>query len=59
MLSFLSTKGTATFGHPWKYAGVLNPQLLSLEPEALRGWIVVDFASARLAGQIYGANPLA
>ena len=59
VLSFLSTKGTAAYGHPWKYAEALNPQLLGLEPEALRGWIAVDFASARLAGQIYGANPVA
>ena len=59
MLSFLSTKGSAAFGHPWKYAGALNPRLLGLEPESLRGWIAVDFATARLAAQIYGANPIA
>ena len=59
VLSFLSTKGSAAFGHPWKYAGALNPRLLGLEPESLRGWIAVDFATARLAAQIYGANPIA
>ena len=59
VLSFLSTKGSATFGHPWKYAGALNPQLLGLAPEDLRGWVAVDFGSARLAAQIYGANPIA
>ena len=34
-------------------------ELLIEEPESLRGWIAVDFATARLAAQIYGANPIA
>lgn len=56
VLSFLSTKGSAAYGHPWKYAKALNAKLLALDEGALRGWIVVDFASSRLAAQIYGAN---
>ena len=58
-LSFLSTKGSAAYGHPWKYAGELNPRLGSLEPAALRAWVVVDFGTALLASQVYGANPIA
>ena len=56
VLSFLSTKGSAAYGHPWKYAKALNAKLLALDEGALRGWIVVDFASSRLAAQIYGEN---
>ena len=53
-IHFLSTKGTAAYGHPYKYAKALNPQLMAM-PD-LDGWIVVDFASARLAEHIYGMN---
>ena len=53
-IHFLSTKGTAAYGHPYKYAKALNPRLLALD--GLDGWIVVDFASARLAEHIYSAN---
>ena len=56
VLSFLSTKGSAAYGHPWKYAKALNAKLLALDEGALRGWIVVDFASSRLAAWIYGEN---
>lgn len=57
-LSFLSTKGTAAYGHPYRYAKTLNPKLLHTEPgEGERwGWVVVDFASAPLAEHIYRAN---
>ena len=58
-LSFLSTKGSAAYGHPWKYAGALNPRLGTLAPDALRGWVVLDFGTALLASQVYGANPIA
>lgn len=51
---FLSTKGTATFGHPYKFAKALNPKLL--QTESLTGWIVVDFASAKLAEHIWSQN---
>ena len=55
-IHFLSTKGTAAYGHPYHYAAKLNPQLLAMDQGTLSGWIVVDFAGARLAQQIYGAN---
>ncbi len=58
VISFLSTKGSAAYGHPWKYAQELNPRLTALEQKALRGWVVVDFGSALLAAQIYAANPI-
>ena len=54
-IHFLSTKGTATFGHPYKFAKTLNERLLSGN-EQLKGWIVVDFGSAKLAQRIYETN---
>jgi len=55
-IHFLSTNGTAAYGHPYKYASALNPRLAALSEAELRGWIVVDFATAPLAAHIYGAN---
>lgn len=54
VLSFLSTKGTGTYGHPWKYAKDLNARLL--KTGELNGWIVLDFFDAQLASQIYSMN---
>ena len=54
ILSFLSTKGTGTYGHPWKYAKDLNARLL--KTGELNGWIVLDFFDAQLASQIYSMN---
>ena len=54
-ISFLSTKGTAKFGHPFGFAKRLNPALLSMT-EPLNGWIVVDFGSPTLAARIYETN---
>ena len=53
-LHFLSTKGSATYGHPYRYAKALNERLLGRQD--LSGWIVVDFASAKNAEHIYKAN---
>ena len=55
-LSFLSSKGTLPFGHPFYYADALNPRLLGREIKKTDGWIVVDFATAPLAKHIYDAN---
>lgn len=55
-IHFLSTKGTAAYGHPYFYATKLDPRLLALDRDALSGWIIVDFGSPALAQQIYGAN---
>ena len=54
-LHFLSTKGTAAYGHPRHYAKALNDKLLRANL-ALDGWVIVDFASAPLAERIYSAN---
>ena len=56
LLNFLSTNGSPTYGHPWKYARILNPRLAALDDGVLRGWVIVDFATARLAEKIYSAN---
>lgn len=56
LLSFLSTNGSAVYGHPWKYAGALNEKLEALRRSDLNGWIVVDFATPQLAQKIYEAN---
>ena len=53
-LNFLSTKGTATYGHPYRYAKELNARLLNSTD--LSGWIVLDFFDARLASHIYSMN---
>ena len=52
---FLSTKGTSAYGHPYVFAKELNDKLYRANL-LLDGWIVVDFASARLAEVIYSAN---
>ena len=54
-IHFLSTKGTAAYGHPFGIAKTLNAELLASD-DALNGWIVTDFASAELAQHIYEMN---
>ena len=56
VLSFLSTKGEAAYGHPYQFAEKLNRKLLELEPEAIRGWIPVDYLSPALAEAVYRVN---
>lgn len=53
-IHFLSTKGTAAYGHPYAFAKVLNQRLL--ERQKLSGWIVADFGSAPMAEKIYRCN---
>lgn len=55
-LNFLSTKGTAAYGHPYRYAGTLNARLLDQTLSQGSGWIVVDFGTAEIARHIYSAN---
>ena len=57
-LHFLSTKGTATYGHPYAFAKELNAKLLDygFAEGALIGWVAADFASAPLAARIYETN---
>ena len=51
---FLSTKGTAAYGHPFFFARTLNARLL--QTTRLSGWIVLDFFDAALASHIYLMN---
>ncbi|MBO4848958.1 MAG: hypothetical protein J5586_07400 [Clostridia bacterium] len=53
-LNFLSTKGTAAYGHPYSFAKDLNARLMA--EEDLSGWVIVDFASSELAEHIYEMN---
>ena len=55
-LHFLSTKGTAAYGHPWAFAKALNPKLADTPSAGLSGWIVLDYFSAPLAAHVYEAN---
>ena len=55
-IHFLSTKGHAAYGHPFAFAGKLNPELMDYELLPGSGWVIVDFASALLAEHIYAAN---
>ncbi|MBQ1524977.1 MAG: hypothetical protein IIZ55_07605 [Firmicutes bacterium] len=54
-IHFLSTKGKGMAGHPYKFARELNAKLASEVP-ALSGWIIMDFASAPMAEQVYKCN---
>ncbi|MBQ9909965.1 MAG: phosphatidylinositol-specific phospholipase C domain-containing protein [Lachnospiraceae bacterium] len=57
LINFLSTNGSASYGHPYKPAAVLNKQLLDEETgNALCGWTVVDFGDMLLAKRIYDMN---
>lgn len=53
-INFLSTKGTAKYGHPFKFAKELNAKLASAE--GLKGWVVLDFGTPRLAEAVYSRN---
>jgi len=55
-INFLSTKGTAPYGHPYKYAKTLNKKLYTSTPKDFMGWVIVDFGSAELAKSIYSRN---
>ena len=55
-IHFLSTKGTAAYGHPHRFAKALDTLLLRTDSASLSGWVVVDFASAALAEHVYSAN---
>ena len=68
-LSFLSTNGTARFGHPYSHAKDLNKLFLELDLSALKTrqapdiasfdrsfWIITDFSDAELASHIYSIN---
>lgn len=52
-LNFLSTKGHAKYGHPFKYATKLNGKL---DGTCFKGWVIVDFGSAEIAEKIYSEN---
>lgn len=54
-ISFLSTKGSGAFGHPYGIAKTLDSELIKLA-DPLKGWIVVDFGSPALAQRIYQTN---
>lgn len=54
-IHFLSTKGTAKFGHPFGLAKTLDAELLK-QDDPLHGWIVVDFGSPTIAARIYETN---
>ena len=54
-ISFLSTKGSGSFGHPYGIAKTLDRDLTELT-DPLIGWIVVDFGSPTLAARIYETN---
>lgn len=55
-LHFLSTKGTAAYGHPFGFAKTLNARLAETPSGELSGWIVLDYFSAPLAAHIYETN---
>lgn len=57
VLNFLSTNGTPTYGHPYKYAKELNAKFMEMNiVNNTLGWVVVDFGNAELAEKIYDCN---
>ena len=59
-INFLSTKGTMTYGHPRKYANVINPRFLQMQLEYGKayGWIIVDYGTEQIARHIFETNEL-
>lgn len=56
VISFLSTNGTAAYGHPYAEAVPLNDRLMSYPLADDPGWVIADFASAKMAEKIYAKN---
>lgn len=57
-INFLSTKGSFVVGHPYYYAHQLNRKFMNrkLHSHQKYGWIILDFADAKLARHIYESN---
>ncbi|MCR5552651.1 MAG: phosphatidylinositol-specific phospholipase C domain-containing protein [Oscillospiraceae bacterium] len=55
-IHFLSTKGTAAYGHPYGHAKALNQRFIELPAERLRGWIILDFVDADLCRHVWSVN---
>ncbi len=56
LINFLSSNGTAAYGHPYALAKPLNRNLKENTPKVLPGWTVVDFGDAELAKLIIDSN---
>lgn len=58
VLQFLSTKGSASLGHPYRYASVINARFQEEQlPQSLLGWVIMDFAEPELVRSIFETNP--
>ena len=60
-LDFLSTNGSAAYGHPYSHAKTLNAMFLNADlseliPPGHNHWIITDFSTAELARHIYEVN---
>lgn len=57
-LNYLSTKGDNIFGHPKKYAEVLNEKLLNynLKKNCDYGILIMDFITEELSRKVYESN---
>lgn len=57
VINFLSTNGTAPYGHPFRYAATLNEKFVNMPliGKSL-GWVIVDFGNSELASKIYNCN---
>lgn len=55
-MNYLSTTGNTVYGHPYKYAKKLNSKFISDTGTDLSGWIIVDFATPKIAEKIYLEN---
>ena len=60
-LDFLSTNGSAAYGHPYSHAKVLNKKLFGIDlkehmPYGHTHWVITDFSTPDLAKYIYEVN---
>ncbi|MBQ9889988.1 MAG: phosphatidylinositol-specific phospholipase C domain-containing protein [Firmicutes bacterium] len=60
-LDFLSTNGSAAYGHPYSHAKALNKKLFEIDlkdhkPYGRTHWVITDFSTSDIAKHIYEVN---
>ena len=55
-ICFLSTNGNTEYGHPHKYAKIINRRFLDTDVKTDGAWIIADFVTPELCEKIYSMN---
>ncbi|MCR5264104.1 MAG: phosphatidylinositol-specific phospholipase C domain-containing protein [Clostridiales bacterium] len=55
-ICFLSTNGDNDYGHPYKYAQILNRRFMEEEIRTDGAWVIADFVTPALCEKIYSLN---